>query len=318
MTTSTEISLLDREALEWYALIRASKKGEPVEMLLGAHQQKYGWIGMSEKNDVWSIKHYEKQFVRDKELDVDALTNKKNVIKRDLLEAQEELAKEYSLDSDSLSLLETIKKLSEVRLGTRLSWVLSGYYIDLLFQEISKRVGIDKEELNMYKADEMDTLLRSGEKVDVEVRKNYSVKLDNGKIEYYFGLSETKIMEDTELPKVDYSKVTEVKGSIANHGKVTGRVKKIYSFSEDQDKEIRDMKKGDILVTGMTRPHLMLALRKCGAIVTDEGGITSHAAIISRELNKPCVIGTKIATKVFNDGDMVEVDADKGIVRKIR
>ena len=59
-------------------------------------------------------------------------------------------------------------------------------------------------------------------------------------------------------------------------------------------------------------------MKKAAAIVTDEGGITSHAAIVSRELGIPCVIGTKFATKVFKDGDLIEVDADKGIVRKIK
>jgi len=59
-------------------------------------------------------------------------------------------------------------------------------------------------------------------------------------------------------------------------------------------------------------------MQRAAAFVTDEGGITCHAAIVAREMKKPCVIGTKIATKIFKDGDIVEVDADKGIVRKIR
>ena len=58
-------------------------------------------------------------------------------------------------------------------------------------------------------------------------------------------------------------------------------------------------------------------MKKAAAIVTEQGGITSHAAIISRELRVPCVIGTKIATKVLKDGDKVEVDATKGIVKKL-
>jgi len=78
------------------------------------------------------------------------------------------------------------------------------------------------------------------------------------------------------------------------------------------------MKKGDILVAGQTRPTLMTAIHKAGAIVTDEGGIISHAAIISRELKKPCIIGTKIATKILKDGDLVEVDANNGIVKILK
>ena len=79
-----------------------------------------------------------------------------------------------------------------------------------------------------------------------------------------------------------------------------------------------EMKKGNILVAGQTRPFLMSAIKKAGGIITDEGGITSHAAIISRELDIPCIIGTKIATKVLKDGDSVEVDADKGIVKILK
>ncbi len=78
------------------------------------------------------------------------------------------------------------------------------------------------------------------------------------------------------------------------------------------------MKEGDILVAGQTRPFFMPAIRKAGAIVTDEGGITSHAAIVARELKKPCVIGTRIATEVLKDGDLVEVDADNGVVKILK
>jgi len=72
-----------------------------------------------------------------------------------------------------------------------------------------------------------------------------------------------------------------------------------------------------VLVIPMTRPEHVPYMKLASAIVTDDGGITCHAAIVSRELGKPCVIGTKIATQIFKDGDMVEVNANHGIVRKI-
>lgn len=64
-----------------------------------------------------------------------------------------------------------------------------------------------------------------------------------------------------------------------------------------------------------TNPDLIIAMGKAAAIVTEEGGITSHAAIVSREMKKPCIIATKNATQVLQDGDMVEVDADKGVIK---
>lgn len=109
------------------------------------------------------------------------------------------------------------------------------------------------------------------------------------------------------------TKTSIVKGTVACSGLVTGTVK-IVITENDQKK----FKKGNILVSTMTTPNLMSAIRKAAAIVTDEGGMTAHAAIISRELNIPCVVGTKIATSVFKDGDRVEVDAERGIIKKIK
>ena len=80
-------------------------------------------------------------------------------------------------------------------------------------------------------------------------------------------------------------------------------------------REVSVFDKGDILVTGMTRPEFLPLMEKAAAFVTDAGGILSHAAIVAREMRKPCVIGTHVATKVLKDGDVVEVDADKGIVK---
>ena len=106
--------------------------------------------------------------------------------------------------------------------------------------------------------------------------------------------------------------VKEIKGMTAQPGRASGRVK-IVITQADQDK----MKKGDILVSPMTTVKMMTAVRKAAAIVTDEGGMTAHAAIVAREFKIPCIVGTKIATTVFKDGDRVEVDADKGVMKKI-
>jgi pyruvate,water dikinase len=79
--------------------------------------------------------------------------------------------------------------------------------------------------------------------------------------------------------------------------------------------QIRSFLKNEVLVANMTTPDFVPAMKKASAVVTDEGGITCHAAIVARELKKPCIIGTKIATQVLHDGDLVEVDADNGVVR---
>lgn len=112
---------------------------------------------------------------------------------------------------------------------------------------------------------------------------------------------------------VDTSNLRELKGSIACKGIVIGKVKIIMSKSK-----IQSIKNKEILVTSMTTPEYLPAMKKAIAFVTDEGGITCHAAIVAREMKKPCIIGTKIATQVLKDGDLVEVDANKGIVRILK
>jgi phosphohistidine swiveling domain-containing protein len=82
--------------------------------------------------------------------------------------------------------------------------------------------------------------------------------------------------------------------------------------------QVSELKKDEILVSPMTTPDFLPAMEKAAAIITDEGGITCHAAIVAREIKKPCIIGTKIATQVLKDGDLVEVDADKGIVKILK
>ena len=103
-----------------------------------------------------------------------------------------------------------------------------------------------------------------------------------------------------------------IKGDAASPGIIWGPPRLIKSA-----KEISKVKEGDVLVTRMTTPDFVPAMKRAVAIVTDKGGQTSHAAIVSRELGVPCVIGTRIATKVFKDGDVVAVDANTGLVKII-
>lgn len=107
-------------------------------------------------------------------------------------------------------------------------------------------------------------------------------------------------------------KTNQLKGTCACKGKAQGTARII-----NKPYEMNKFKEGDIIISINTTPDLMPVLKKCRAIVTDEGGLTCHASVVSRELNKPCIVGTKFATKVFKDNDILEVDADKGMVRRI-
>ena len=109
------------------------------------------------------------------------------------------------------------------------------------------------------------------------------------------------------------SKITVVEGISACKGKVKGVARVITDLSEQ-----KSCKEGEILIIPQTRPQYNLILSKLKAIVTDEGGMLCHAAMLAREKNIPCIVGTKNATKIIKTGDNVIVNADRGLVKVLK
>lgn len=99
-----------------------------------------------------------------------------------------------------------------------------------------------------------------------------------------------------------------LKGTPAFEGVIKGKCKIIHDFNDAQ------INQGEILVTGMTDPNAVPLMKKAAAIITDAGGMLCHAAIVSRELEIPCIVGTKVATQILTDGMQVEVDANIGLI----
>jgi phosphohistidine swiveling domain-containing protein len=122
-----------------------------------------------------------------------------------------------------------------------------------------------------------------------------------------------KILNNIDISRQYIQNGSQIKGNCAYPGGVKGKVKIIKLISEAVK-----LKKGDILVASMTDPRYVPAMKRAAAIVTDEGGITCHAAIVARELKIPCIVGTKIATKVLRDSQLVRVDANRGIVSLLK
>lgn len=210
-----------------------------------------------------------------------------------------------------------VKRMQRIKLRLREQLNEIGFGAGIgagMFREIAKRLKLKR--LGDWSYLELDAALQ-GKHANVANRSTWVVgKFSDWRI--ITGQKALSIIKNLERGTLPESR-NELKGQIGNLGKYRGRVKIIpFDLTADHARLIAKMKRGDVLVTGSTGPELILACKKAGAIVTEEGGITSHAAIISRELGIPCVIGTKIATEVLKDGDRVEVDATKGIVRILK
>lgn len=112
---------------------------------------------------------------------------------------------------------------------------------------------------------------------------------------------------EKEMKKVEVAGTEMLSGLAASSGLATGRVKIVYSIAD-----LSKIQKGDVLVTKMTNPDMVVTMQRAAAIITDEGGLTCHAAIVSREVGVPSVVGTKNATQVLKEGQIVTVDGTNG------
>ncbi|MFH1789501.1 MAG: PEP-utilizing enzyme [bacterium] len=228
---------------------------------------------------------------------------------------QEKISKELEFDDYHKNMFRLARELSFVKSLRNDSFFCGFYIIEPLLKEIGKRLGLSLSQVRVCLPGEIQQALSTGNYSvdDLNNRLAYSVyAILEGKISILTGQAAKDLVNKIKAlePKIEQS--NEIKGTVAVPGKVKGMVKVV-----NEVEDIHKMKDGDVLVSNATYPSLVSAMRKAIAIITDLGGITSHAAIISRELKIPCVVGTKIATKVLKDGDIVEVDADNGIVRKI-
>lgn len=185
-----------------------------------------------------------------------------------------------------------------------------------LIKEIARRMNA-KDNFGLISYQEMSDFLTKGKKLPKHImnkrKQGWAVIAESGFVEVISGKEEVlEVMERFQigmLPVAPHSH-TVIKGSPACQGNVIGTVRIVKDKSE-----FAKIKQGDILVTQMTTPDFVPLLNKIIGIITDEGGVTCHAAIISREYGLPCVVGTGNATKVIQDGDQVELNAYTGVIK---
>lgn len=208
----------------------------------------------------------------------------------------------------------------------KLSWrnFLNGasVYTDSFNRELARRFFMSTGQIKSCFHKDLLALLR-GKKIDIQEinnRRDYVICMNKASLCVYIGRQAQN--KKRKIVKKNKDKIKELRGDVVCRGKVRGRaIKFTFGFSKaalkEIDEKISKMTSGDILVTESTGPELIMACRKAAAIITEEGGINSHAAVISRELKIPAIVNTKIATQVINDGDLLDVDAENGIIKII-
>jgi phosphohistidine swiveling domain-containing protein len=233
-------------------------------------------------------------------------------VERERLRAS--IIEKLPVDGELLRLVESARENSHLRTHRTEVYIRTFYQASPLIGEAAKRSGLSYQDALYLSIPELLgglTYYMPISQSGLEQRKNgMAYVMVDRQLTTFFGEHARLLAEEAGLLEHSFSRVTQLEGAIANMGVVRGAVKVVQDISE-----LDKVEDGDILVASMTIPEFIPAMERAAAFVTDEGGITCHAAIISRELNVPCIIGTEIATSVLHDGDFVEVDAHNGIIR---
>lgn len=299
---------------EWQSLKRIValvQTGKEHRSRLRQHWQEYQWLAVySPDVKPYSLEYFEQKL--NELLAGSALTDTP-----DPGSQFDELVNELGLPGELLEYLELLREYVYLRTFRVEQLSKAYYYIQPLLEEMALQMGVSLYELCLCSVDEIQQWLASGTMVSIaelqQRKQAYAYMMHAGELTTFSGdaatafiASRVKTVSDVSMP-VDY-----LIGSVASLGIAEGRVRVVTTPDELDSFEV-----GEVLVTRMTTPDFVLAMKQAAAIVTDEGGVLCHAAIVSRELGTPCVVGTQRATQVFETGDLVKVDAVNGTVTRL-
>ena len=188
----------------------------------------------------------------------------------------------------------------------------------ILEKKISEQSGVPFKDISYLSIENLRRVVAGESFADLyKGNIDYAIIREDDIYTYFYGDEATAFVN--EFTESAQKSTKELKGiSVSKKGVYRGKVRKVevdYNDFEGSLKRINYSGEGYILVADATIPELVPLMKKARAIVTNVGGLLSHAAITSRELGLPCVVGTKTAAEIFKEGDLIEVDADKGIVK---
>ena len=279
------------------------------------HTRAFCWVPYDYESVIWDKEHFIATIkdIVTKNIDARDRLRKLRRSPRELEEKKAKIIRDLKLDAAITRDFEAVADAGYLLDYKKAHYSLSHYHMRPWFEEVARRLSLTIRQVRyMLPADLEEALIHN--RIDRKVldeRYEYCViEVASGHFYPHYREDAKRIFAKFET-RIDEGK-TEIQGTCAQPGTVRGAARVLLSAHN-----IAAMQDGEILITMMTTPDFVPAMRKAKAIVTDEGGITSHAAIISRELGIPCIVGTKVATKFFKTGDFIEIHAANGIVRKL-
>lgn len=308
ITVPQYISFMMREEIDFLRRLRTYKaQKDDGHEIASKHCADYGWLTYDYDNGGWSVEAIKSKFEENAAMDDEEVGHKLgklNSFTKQAKLAEEECIKKYKVSEYVIMLAEILKDSMILMDIKKEELTKVHYYTYGFFLKAADYLGIERKFLSYVVPYEFFDIIR-GKKADLLIERYNSSSL-------YISKNGWNFLKCQQLCSILDGRIGSgkiVKGMCAYPGRVKGRARVVRTIDD-----IRSFRSGEILIATMTTIDFIEAMKKASAIVTDDGGVICHAAIISREMKKPCIVGSKIATNMFSDGDFVAVDAGKGIV----
>lgn len=289
---------------------------ESLRQKMIAHCERWKWLPFTYIGPAYDVGDYMGFWKENIDADIDKALDIYYKRPKQVEEEREKTIKLLGLDDKEKLLFDVAAEIVFLKGYRKETYFHGSYVLSFIRKEIAKRKNVSINQLYLFTHDDVKELL-VGDGIDIDkinIRQKdtilyYSIK-DGFRI--FDGDKAKGFLDNIVIKKECIEKdASELNGICACNGNAKGTVKIVNKVDE-----MNKMEKGDIMVSHTTFPSLVPAMKKAAAIITEDGGITCHAAIVSRELNTPCITGVKHAIEILNDGDIVEVDAGNGIVRR--
>ncbi|MCL5430459.1 MAG: PEP-utilizing enzyme [Candidatus Marsarchaeota archaeon] len=289
-----------------------------LKKLVLAHHEKFNWLHILANGKPQSPEElYNELFdymYKDREKYNAEVTALKRLLDGKAIIEAKETIKELKPNNQMLALIQGLQTAAYARTQTGVVTSKSTSFLVPIYTAVAQRLGVSYSELKLLLPEEIIGLLeREGSAEElVKQRRQLTAYIAS---EYILSGADAKVILGKITEKVEKkAAITEIlNGTPASLGIVRGKVRIILNSSQ-----ANKIIKGEILVAKATSVDFVPAMRRSAAIITETGGITSHAAIISRELGVPCIIGVENATRMLNNGDLVDLDATNGTIKILK
>lgn len=301
-------TIFNIERIAFLELLKKNLNKETLATEIEKHYSEWNYIGMeSPLGEPFTFEYYQnltKEYTLEKvKLELQSISEKKKTEEQEY----QKLLQEINPDKETKRIIDILRTWIYHKNYERIlihKYILNGIK---LLSKLCKQLKIPELDENWLTVDELveypNNIQKYTQLIKERKEKGYIIKLINSEV----------ILSDFEKDQEVIEDKKELTGIVASKGEVSGKVKIITELKS----QINEFTPGEILVTNMTTPDYLPLMKISKAVITNEGNILCHAAIVSRELGIPCIVGVKNATQILKNGDNIEIKNENGIGKVI-